>query len=58
MVTKYLASKIIGINSNIQMNIGLDRPDSTPIKWEVYNFPPCLRLIHFDLTGLNALSKK
>jgi len=58
MATNYLASKITGINSNIQMDIGVNRPESTPIKWEVYNFPPCLRLIHFNLTELNGLVKK
>ncbi len=42
-----------------QMGLGTaPKQESSPIKWEEYNFPPCLRLIHFKLSELQGLVKK
>ena len=57
MVSTLASGAITGISN--QMGIGGEpRPEPSPIKWEDYNYPPCLRLIHFNLSELQGLVKK
>ena len=42
-----------------QMGLGTaPKQETSLIKWEEYNFPPCLRLIHFKISELQGLVKK
>ena len=48
---------ITGITLNNNNSLPNQMPE-TSIKWNVYNFPPCLKLIHFNIQELQALVKK